>query len=935
MEKKEEPVNISNSNNTRLNEEENVLKKMIDFLEKANKNLIKSEIKVEKDEINKYVSEKLKVYKPLNTKDEDNSKDPDNKNLHLYKLFKDMDDELLNFFMERKDKKENKENEGKINKQKENKLDEQTNGNKSKKENDDKISISNIKEDIKAIDLRKLVDMNVTHSKNPPSLSFKNKNIEVQKLKDIKSQDPKAQQLPGDEKKYFLQQVLLDKDDIKKLNYDSFCNAFFMVSFKNIHLLEKYEKINSFCLHDYCSMLPAIIPELIYSYQKKNGIKMELDNNIASLCFPNGLKLCYGDKYENSIRTVRNYRFLLSNEKGERFFVVTYHFYLRMSNNDFENLNKDTPMKKQLKSIFNDFYLNVEKKDGEENNLIENCKNLINKKYIYKPFCICLVSKYPFIKQMETCLESIRFAIENNIKEEELNKLISYIVESIPAPPQNSKILFPLPYNSEFVEIQPPYFNDMRSLANDPLIILEYLSNKEIILLLKLILLEKNILIIGNFFDDISRIILNLISLIYPFEYNYLCLPVFSEKYFGCFSSIHSFIIGMNKSLNEKAIEYIKIKSEKQKMPTIFIFDINEPDENKKIRIMNDQNKKAQKINEMIPKFSKEIEDTLLQGLKNIKNDYQNSKDNKFEYNLRIKHLFLYVFALIFKDYRKHTVSILNENNYFSKCFFDDKKSEDKENFVELFTDEGQIFNYFLTKANNNKNLFFDKYITELKKSNNIDNLYNNYFKKEYLQFLKVDKAYFIKPFFIEEFENYDKSNKLDKSSLTLNNLSFYISHKFEKIKKSIVPQELVGRIVYSPFELNKDKDPEEFYIFLMPGQDVNKLIINKSEKKKISKKMNEKEEGINDDIKEIFHKIHGNKIQDATLKNCYRDMNKIIEDKENGIFGIELFIDLIYKVYSLKREIKIINEITYKFLKDNITLIGPKLNNEKMIQNF
>ena len=253
--------------------------------------------------------------------DEDNSTDPDKKNLLLYKLFKDMDDELLNFFMERKDKKENKENEGKINKQKENKLDEQTNENKSKKEKDDKISISNIKEDIEAIDLRKLVDMNVTHSKNPPSLSFKNKNIEIQKLKDIKSQDPKAQQLPGDEKKYFLQQVLLDKDDIKKLNYDSFCNAFFMVSFKNIHLLEKYEKINSFCLHDYCSMLPAIIPELIYSYQKKNGIKMELDNNIASLCFPNGLKLCYGDKYENSIRTVRNYRFLLSNEKGERFLL--------------------------------------------------------------------------------------------------------------------------------------------------------------------------------------------------------------------------------------------------------------------------------------------------------------------------------------------------------------------------------------------------------------------------------------------------------------------------------------------------------------------------------------------------------------------------------------------------------------------------------------
>ena len=75
---------------------------------------------------------------------------------------------------------------------------------------------------------------------------------------------------------------------------------------------------------------------------------------------------------------------------------------------------------------------------------------------------------------------------------------------------------------------------------------------------------------------------------------------------------------------------------------------------------------------------------------------------------------------------------------------------------------------------------------------------------------------------------------------------------------------------------------------------------------------MNEEEEEINDDIKGIFHKIHGNKIQDATLKDSYQYMNKIIEDKENGTFGIEFFIDLIYKVYSLKREIKIINEITY-----------------------
>ena len=71
---------------------------------------------------------------------------------------------------------------------------------------------------------------------------------------------------------------------------------------------------------------------------------------------------------------------------------------------------------------------------------------------------------------MEKCLESIvKVLNDKNWNLKDLNKYISYIVRSIPAPPNNCSISFPLAYNCNFVEIKPSFLKDM-NISMDPLL---------------------------------------------------------------------------------------------------------------------------------------------------------------------------------------------------------------------------------------------------------------------------------------------------------------------------------------------------------------------------------------------------------------------------------------------------------------------------------
>ena len=111
--------------------------------------------------------------------------------------------------------------------------------------------------------------------------------------------------------------------------------------------------------------------------------------------------------------------------------MKAFHFYLKMSTKQFSEKYERYPEKYYPKEI------NDKKSKKRKNN------------NIYIPFCICLISKYRYEKQMETCLQSIYKLLTNNKEDEKencilnnLNYFIIYLINSNPIPDVESNVVF-------------------------------------------------------------------------------------------------------------------------------------------------------------------------------------------------------------------------------------------------------------------------------------------------------------------------------------------------------------------------------------------------------------------------------------------------------------------------------------------------------------
>jgi hypothetical protein len=225
-----------------------------------------------------------------------------------------------------------------------------------------------------------------------------------------------------------------------------------------------------------------------------------------------------------------------------------------MESSEYANNYKLTAMKYNLLTYENEISL-----DFNDENIyviyqkLKKYKELNSRDYVYIPYCACLISRYPFITQMEKCLESIILSINNNENSfETVNKLIAYIVKSIPIPCHQSKVYFPLPYYNDLICISEPYFKDMIEFGDNPIIILQNMTIEHIYCIFLLLIYEQKIIIVGKHNDIISQMILNFVSLLYPFEYVHTLIPIMSTKMLKFLSSFLPFFVGVNVSLFSK-----------------------------------------------------------------------------------------------------------------------------------------------------------------------------------------------------------------------------------------------------------------------------------------------------------------------------------------------------------------------------------------------
>ena len=336
---------------------------------------------------------------------------------------------------------------------------------------------------------------------------------------------------------------ILGKNDEKPFLTEPFCENFFLASFptKNYEIMEKSHEYLADCEHTECSKYLAIKPEVIYKYPPKDINDFELNNVCASVCFPKGIKICYGQNKKN-IKIPKNFKTIFLGNNGDKHFACTYYFYFKLQKENLKDYRDIITVTK------NQSYTN------QNELLCDNCDEKLKKEIItkdldnvYIPYCLCLISRYPFYEQIEKCLESIMITIKkdhNNPKK--LNELINYIVNSIPLPPIHSKVSFPLPYLNNMCEIHWPIDEKILQIGNDPLFILEHLSIYNIILFFKLLILEQRILVVGKDNDIISKIILNFISLLYPMDYCYPIIPILGEKLLKYLLGFLPFLYGMN-----------------------------------------------------------------------------------------------------------------------------------------------------------------------------------------------------------------------------------------------------------------------------------------------------------------------------------------------------------------------------------------------------
>ena len=161
--------------------------------------------------------------------------------------------------------------------------------------------------------------------------------------------------------------TLIPQKIVKETNFNSFCSGFFISSFpyKNGKVIAGSKNLMSLCNHIRCSKLEAMEPEIIYKYPLEDTKKLEINNLNASICFPNGIKVCYNQEKEN-IKIINNFSTKITNQFGERYYMVMFFFYREIDSLNYSKLYTNQPIKNYLKK-FGENIFHTEKKKKKKN----------------------------------------------------------------------------------------------------------------------------------------------------------------------------------------------------------------------------------------------------------------------------------------------------------------------------------------------------------------------------------------------------------------------------------------------------------------------------------------------------------------------------------------------------------------------------------------
>ena len=700
---------------------------------------------------------------------------------------------------------------------------------------------------------------------------------------------------------------------------ETFCEGFFIASFpqQNGQVVEKSQIFPASCGHKSCSSLPSMKPEIILRYPLQDTKTLEMNNLAASICFPTGIKVCYSD---DGPQMINDYVTPITNQKGERYYMMTYHFYLKMANDLYAKTYEMHPLKHHLMK-FGDNYLDLndeQMKDDIKNQLenkLEKAQELGFRDNVYIPFCICLISKYPYILPMKKCLQSIyTLIITNNgiFKEKcKLTSLIMHIINSVPIPDIHNCVEFYIPYFGTGIEIKCPKFNDLKIMNTKISDLVNLFTIDYIIIIFRLIIFEKKILFIDDDYTRLCTVTDNFISLLYPFQWVHTYIPIMSDQMLKYLETFLPFLNGINLSLMPLVKELFET-GEMEENDEIILIYIKENKFRLGSTLLGKNVKKYKYIEDNVPALPNALEKDLRNKLKKIKEDIDSYK-KKFpddtdlsDYDFKIRNAFIEMFVEMFHDIEKY-MCYLDEDVVFNRNLFMETIPKEDKKFYDEFI-ETQLFQLFTQNIVKDELRYFKSKCKEYNNGNKFSDENNLDTQK-----ILVKKIYIITPDYLGI-----KEKDIDKIEDTINE-KFVLKEETD-VEGLLISNERITE--YMQKINNNNYKNENFNIYLIPEsksesneKKISLLsdIITKQENKvdnKVSSrivmsqlvkyirtKTNKNE--LNDKEKEAMKE----KIKDFTIKifkseeiKATGNAKKELQNDLNTNFGREFFVNLLSK---------------------------------------
>ena len=721
------------------------------------------------------------------------------------------------------------------------------------------------------------------------------------KLKTISSEDIVLK--PVNYEKYLLENNPKDK---KSKHRETFCEGFFISSFpqKDGQVIEKSQSFPASCGHKECSSLPAMKPEIILRYPLEDTKSLELNNLAATICFPTGIKVCYS---EREPQMIKDFVTPITNQKGERYYMVTFHFYLKMSHDIYSKNYEMHPLKHHLMK-FADNYLNMS--ENEMNKKVtqqiqkdlENAQNLGFRDYVFIPYCISLISKYPYVTEMNKCLQTIyNLIINNNEKLNDnsekniINHFIMHIINSVPIPDMESRIQFYLPYYSKGIELKCPKLNDLKIMNTSIAELFRLFSIDNIINIFRFLIFEKKILFIDDDYTRLTTVTDNFISLLYPFQWMHTYIPIMSDQMLKYLETFLPFTNGIHTSLMSLVKDLFK-SGDMEEGEEMFLIYIN----NNNLKLgssLTGKNKKINKyIDENVPDLPDNLEKELRNKLKKLKDDIDNfKKKNQInpdysEYDLKIRNSFIEFFVEMFHDIDKY-LCFLDDDVVFNKKLFLETIPKEEKKFYDEFIDT-QLFQMFCQNYVNDE---FDYFKSMINEYNTNKKFLDEEFIKKYIK-----KIYILNPDYLGIIERNKK------------NIEIKLKQKY-KIEGEQDDDEIFYRdkriTEYIQKIDNNNYNNTECNIYLLPEKEEEEEeggMFSKKETEEISKdqikkyirtktNINDMTEKEKDSIKERIKDFTVSIFKSEEIKEDVH-LKKELQNDINTSFGREFFVNLLAK---------------------------------------